>query len=110
MACQCAAPRMTTLQCDVVRKLLVKMEQQADLSQPLLTLPRAQCGDQSARTRLTPAVKRRWMKPRPPPSAQGRRSMVAWYNHQVGVSMVQYAGLGRGRRLHILDTTHVEVP
>lgn len=24
--------------------------------------------------------------------------------------MVQYAGLGRGRRLHILDTTHVEVP
>jgi hypothetical protein len=23
--------------------------------------------------------------------------------------MVQYARLGRGRRLHILDTTHVEV-
>jgi hypothetical protein len=35
--------------------------------------------------------------------------LVDWYNQHVGVSMVQYARLGRGRRIHILDTTHVEV-
>jgi hypothetical protein len=36
--------------------------------------------------------------------------LVSWYNQQVGVSLLQYARLGRGRRMHILDTTHVEVP
>ena len=35
--------------------------------------------------------------------------LVSWYNQQVGVSLLQYARLGRGRRIHILDTTHVEV-
>ena len=35
--------------------------------------------------------------------------LVGWYNQHVGVSMLKYARLGRGRRLHILDTTHVEV-
>ena len=40
---------------DVVRKLLVQMEQQADLSQPARRLPAgAQCGGQSARARLAP--------------------------------------------------------
>jgi hypothetical protein len=36
--------------------------------------------------------------------------LVGWYNQHVGVSMLQYARLGRGRRIHILDTTHIEVP
>ena len=36
--------------------------------------------------------------------------LVDWYNQHVGLSMVQYARLGKGRRLHILDTTHIEVP
>jgi hypothetical protein len=36
--------------------------------------------------------------------------LVGWYNQQVGVSLLQYARLGRGRRIHSLDTTHVEVP
>ena len=35
--------------------------------------------------------------------------LVGWYNQQVGVSMLPYARLGRGRRIHILDTPHVEV-
>ncbi len=35
--------------------------------------------------------------------------LVGWYNQHVGVSMLQYARLGEGRRIHILDTTHVEV-
>src|SRR5260370_14888824 len=36
--------------------------------------------------------------------------LVQWYNQHVATSMVQYARLGRGRRIHILDTTRVEVP
>ena len=36
--------------------------------------------------------------------------LVDWYNQHVGLSMVQYACLGKGRRIHILDTTHIEVP
>jgi len=35
--------------------------------------------------------------------------LVGWYNQHVGVSMLKYARLGKGRRIHILDTTHVEV-
>jgi hypothetical protein len=46
--------------------------------------------------------------------AEARAHQVAeqlggWYNQQVGVSMLHYARLGKGRRLHILDTTRVEV-
>ena len=40
---------------------------------------------------------------------QVAEQLVGWYNQQVGVSMLQYARLGKGRRLHILDTTRVEV-
>src|SRR5207302_11201413 len=36
--------------------------------------------------------------------------LVGWYNQHVGGSMLQYARLGRGRRIHILDTTPIEVP
>ncbi len=36
--------------------------------------------------------------------------LVAWYNAQVGPSLVEYARVGTGRRIHIVDTTHVEVP
>jgi hypothetical protein len=35
---------------------------------------------------------------------------VDWSNPPVGVSRWQYARLGRGRRLHLLDTTQVAVP
>jgi len=48
------------------------------------------------------------LKPRPR-SPAGRAQLVSGYNQQVGVSLLQYARLGRGRRMHILDTTHVEV-
>ena len=34
--------------------------------------------------------------------------LMAWYNH-VGLSMLEYAGLGSGRRIHMLDTTGIEV-
>ena len=35
--------------------------------------------------------------------------LVDWDNQQVGGSMLHYARLGKGRRMHILDTTRVAV-
>lgn len=33
-----------------------------------------------------------------------------WYNDHVGPSLLQYARVGKGRRIHIVDTTPVAVP
>jgi hypothetical protein len=97
---------------DVVRKLLVQMEQQADLSQAARLLPPQ---EPSVAVKVRERASRRAVKQAVDAvEAEGRAQQVAaqlvdWYNQHVGVSMVQYARLGRGRRLHILDTTHVEV-
>jgi hypothetical protein len=96
---------------DVVRKLLVQMEQQADLRQPTRRPPQGP----SVAVKVRERASRRAVKhPVDAAEAEARAHQVAaqlvgWYNQQVGVSMLQYARLGRGRRLHILDTTHVEV-
>ena len=97
---------------DVVRKLLVKMEPQADLSRPACLPPQ----EPRVAVKVRERASRRAVKQTVDEAeAQARALKVAaqwvgWYNQHVGVSMVQYARLGRGRRLHILDTTHVEVP
>jgi hypothetical protein len=97
---------------DVVRKRLVKMEQPADLSPPACLPPQAPRVAVKVRER---ASRRAVKQPGDEAEAQARalqvaEQWVAWYNQHVGGSMFQYARLGRGRRLHILDTTHVEVP
>jgi Transposase DDE domain len=97
---------------DVVRKLLVQMEQQADLSQAAPLLPpqeprvAVKVRERASRRAVKQAVDEAEAEARAQLVAA---QLVAWYNQHVGVSMVQYARLGRGRRLHILDTTHVEV-
>jgi hypothetical protein len=97
---------------DVVRKLLVQMEQQADLSQPACLPPQ----EPSVAVKVRKRGSRRAVKQTVDAAeAQARAlkvaaQLVAWYNQHVGVSMVKYARLGRGRRRHSLDTTHVEVP
>ena len=96
---------------DVVRKLLVQMEEQADLSQPASLPPK----EPSVAVRVRERASRRAVKQAVDAAeAEARAQQVAaqlvgWYNQQVGVSLLQYARLGRGRRIHILDTTHVEV-
>ena len=96
---------------DVVRNLLVQMEQQADLSQPVRRLPQ----EPSVAVKVRERVSRRAVKHAVDEAeAEARAQQVAtqlvrWYNQGVGVSRLQYARLGRGRRLHILDTTHVAV-
>jgi hypothetical protein len=96
---------------DVVRKLLVQMAQQADLSQARLLPPQ----EPSVAVKVRERASRRAVKQAVDAAeAEARAQLVAaqlitWYNQHVGISMVQYARLGRGRRIHILDTTHVEV-
>ena len=87
------------------------MEQQADLSQPARRPPQ----EPSVAVKVRERASRRAVKHAVDEAeAEARAHKVAeqlvdWYNQQVGVSMLQYARLGRGRRIHILDTTHVEV-
>jgi hypothetical protein len=97
---------------DVVRKLLVQLERQADLSQPVL-LPPPECRvamkvrQRASRRAVQHVVDEADATAR---ALQVAAPLVGWYNQQVGGSMLQYARLGRGRRMHILDTTHIEVP
>jgi len=96
---------------DVVRKLLVQMEQQADLSQPARRPPQ----EPSVAVKVRERASRRAVKQAVDEAEAAARAhqvavqLVGWYNQHVGVSMLQYARLGGGRRIHILDTTHVEV-
>ncbi len=97
---------------DVVRKLLVQMEQQADLSQPVLLPPpelrvAVKVRKRASRRAVKQAVDEADAEAR---ALQVAAQLVGWYNQHVGVSMLKYARLGRGRRIHILDTTHIEVP
>src|SRR5919108_32117 len=97
---------------DVVRKLLVQMEQQADVCQPTPLPPleprvAVKVRQRASRRAVKQAVDEAEAEAR---AYQVAAQLVAWYNQQVGVSLLQYARLGRGRRIHILDTTPVEVP
>jgi Transposase DDE domain len=88
------------------------MEQQADLSQAARLLPPQ---EPSVAVKVRERASRRAVKQAVDEADAAARAqqvaaqLVDWYNQHVGVSMVPYARLGRGRRLHILDTTHVEV-
>src|SRR5262245_58660233 len=97
---------------DVVRKLLVKLETPADLSQPVRLPPPEPRVSVKVRERASRRAGKQTVETA---EAEARAHKVAeqlvdWYNQHVGLSMVQYARLGKGRRLHILDTTHIEVP
>jgi Transposase DDE domain len=97
---------------DVVRKLLVQMEQQADLSQPVLLPPpevrvAVKVRQRASRRAVKHAVDEADAEAR---ALQVAAQLVGWYTQHVGGSMLKYARLGRGRRMHILDTTPIEVP
>jgi len=97
---------------DVVRKLLVKMAQQADLSPPGWLPPQEPRVAVTVRERAARRAVQQTVDAAEAPARALKVAdpLVAWYNQHVGVSMVPYARLDRGRRRHILDTTHVEVP
>jgi hypothetical protein len=95
-----------------VRKLLVNMEQPVAPSQPAPVRPQ----EPSVAVKVRERASRRAVKQTVDAAgAQVRALKVAepllgWYNQHVGGSLLRYARLGRGRRIHILDTPHVEVP
>ena len=96
---------------DVVRQLLVTMEAQADLSRPGLSPPKepsvaVKVRERAARRAAKQAVETAEAEVR---AQQVAAPLVGWYNQHVGVAMLQYARLGKGRRMHLLETTHVEV-
>jgi len=96
---------------DVLRKLLVKMEQHVDPTAPI-RLPSC---EPAMPVKVRKRASRRAVKEAVDAAeAEARAQRVAtklveWYNAQVGPSLLEYAGVGTGRRIHIVDTTHVEV-
>ena len=82
---------------DVVRKLLVQMEQQVDLSQAVRPPPQ----ERSVAVKVRERASRRAVKQAVDAAEAEARAhkvaeqLVGWYNQQVGVSMLQYVRLGR---------------
>ena len=97
---------------DVLRKLLVKLESHVAPQAPLRMPP----SEPSVAVKVRPRASRRAVKGAVDVAqAEARAQRVAaklieWYNDTVGPSLLAYARLGPGRRLHIVDTTQVEVP
>jgi hypothetical protein len=97
---------------DVLRKLLVKMEKQVDPKEPVRLAPY----EPSVAVKVRKRASRRAVKaPFDAAEAEARAQRVAahmvhWYNDSVGPLLLDYARVGKGRRIHILDTTRLEVP
>ena len=97
---------------DVLRKLLVQMENHVDLNVPLRLPPCEPSQSGKVRTR---ASRRAVQGVVDAAEAEARAQRVAaklrgWYHDHVGWSLLKYAGVGKGRRIPIVDTTQVEVP
>jgi len=97
---------------DGLRKLLVKLEHHVDLAAPRRLPP----SEPSMSVKIRQRASRRAVKgafDAAEAEARAQRvacQLMAWYNDTVGPSLLDYARLGKGRRIHIVDTTHVEVP
>jgi len=98
---------------DSIRKLLVKMEQHVEIGEAALT--QAEAAEVEAPIKVRPRLSRRAVKQVVNEAEAEVRAravaaeLVAWYNRSVGLAMLEYARLGSGRRLHILDATPIEV-
>lgn len=98
---------------DVLRKLLVKMESRVEAEAHVETTAASASVTQPLKVRERRS--RRAVKQELDEQEAARRGqavaaqLIEWYNQHVGMSMLAYARLGDGRRLHILDTTPIEV-
>lgn len=97
---------------DILRKMLGKLEQKVEVKDEDRAAAVAGGAEVKARERQS---RRRVKQPLLDELEAGARSHAAasklldWYNQAVGPSLLEYAETGRGRRLHILDTTQLEV-
>ena len=99
---------------DVLRKLLVKLEAQAKVGlppEPVLVEAAAEVSPTRVRERASRRAVKAEVK-EAEAEASGRaaaQALITWYNLTVAQSLLDYARLGGGRRIHILDATKVEV-
>jgi hypothetical protein len=96
---------------DVLRKLLVKLENQVDLKAPVRIpsvepSPPVKGRQRASRRAVKGVVDEAQAEAR---AQRGAAKLVDWYNAHVGPSLLQYARVGKGRRIPIVDTTDVEV-
>src|SRR5438093_906999 len=97
---------------DGLRKLLVKLEHHVDLDEPLRLPP----SEPSMAVKRRQRASRRAVQGAFAAAAAAARAqrvacqLMAWYNDTVGLSLLDSARMGKGRRIPIVDTTHVEVP
>jgi hypothetical protein len=97
---------------DVVRKLLVKLETRVDLDEPVRVPPvepnqRVNGRQRASRGAVKGAVNAVEAEAR---AQRVAAKLIAGYNDHVGASLLHYARVGKGRRIHIGDTTPVAVP
>jgi hypothetical protein len=97
---------------DVLRKLLVQMEttieiDAADLAAEEVEAPWGRLGKRRSRREAKGEVEVHEAQVRGRGVAE---QLLQWYRDEVGPSLLAYAQLGSGRRLHIVDCTKVEVP
>lgn len=96
---------------DVLRKLLALIEKKAELTEA--DLEAATAGGASVKVRQR--ASRRAAKQEldqvkaAAHSAACSRQLLNWYNESVGPTLLDYAKVGEGRRIHLLDTTQIEV-
>lgn len=96
---------------DVLRKLLVKLENQVDLKAPVRLPPilpsqAIKVRKRASRRAVKGAVDMVEAEAR---AQRAAAKLMDWYNDHVGPSLLQHARVGKGRRIHIVDTTQVEV-
>jgi hypothetical protein len=97
---------------DVLRKRLVKLADHVDLTVPIRLPPYEPSLAVKVRQRAASrAVKGAFDVA----EAEARAQRVAaqlmdWYSDTVGPSLLDYACVGTGRRIHSVEPTHVEVP
>jgi hypothetical protein len=97
---------------DVLRKLLGKLERAVTVTDE----DRAAAMPGGAVVKVRARASRRAVK-QPHVDARAAaarshaaaRSLLSWYNQSVGPGLLAYAQVGDGRRIHILDTTKIEV-
>jgi hypothetical protein len=97
---------------DVLRKLWVKLEHHVDPHAPLRRPPYApsvavKVRQRASRRAVQGAVDGAEAEARAPRVAA---MLMDWYNAHVGPSLWRDARVGPGRRIPIVDTTHVAVP
>lgn len=96
---------------DVLRKLLVQMEMQIEVDETALAheaieTPVGRLGKRGSRREAKGEVDAREAQVRGRGVAE---QLLTWYRDDVGPSLLAYAQLGSGRRLHIVDCTKVDV-